>query len=129
MLVCDLEGEREATNKAELDHALMKRYDSGMNYFYLVLDGSEYPSLIIMVSGELAWLYFLSSSEHAGYHSVGAVPGLDPNGRTRFVSPGPQEELFFNDQVVPFADALRAAEEFSVTGQLPQCVDWREPAL
>ena len=128
MLVCDLEGEREATNKAELGHALMKRHDSGVNHFHLTLDRSDWPSLIIMVSGEVAWLYFLSSSEHAGYVSVGAVPGLDPKGWTRFVSPGPQEELLFNDQVVPFVDALRAAEEFSVTGQLPQCVDWYELA-
>lgn len=126
MLVCDLEGEREATSSAELEHALMKRYDSDMNHFRLFRDRSEWPSLIIMVSGDVAWLCFLSSSKHAGYHSVGAVPGLDPKGRTRFVSLGPQEEHFPNDQVVPFADALRAAEEFSVTGQLPQCVDWCE---
>ncbi len=128
MLVSDLEGEYAATSKAELDHALAKRYGSGVNHFHLGLDGSQWPSLIIMVSGELAWLYFLSSSEHAGYHSVGAVPGLDPKGSTRFVSVGPQEEFFFNDQVVPLADALRAAEEFSVTGKLPQCVDWQELA-
>lgn len=41
MLVCDLEGEREATNKAELDHALMKRYGSGVNHFQLSLDRSQ----------------------------------------------------------------------------------------
>jgi hypothetical protein len=129
MLVCDLAGQRETTNKAELNHALMKRHGSGVNHFRLFLgDGNSWPSLIIMVGGEVAWLYFLSSSEHAGYHSVGTVPGLDPNGSTRFVSLGPQDELFPNDQVVPFADALRAAEEFSVTGQLPQCIDWRELA-
>jgi hypothetical protein len=66
------------------------------------------------------------SSEHSGYHSSGAVPGLDLNGSTKFVSLGPQEEHFSNDQLVPFADALRAAKEFSETGQLPQCIDWRE---
>jgi hypothetical protein len=33
MLVCDLEGEREAASEAELEHALMKRYGSGVNHF------------------------------------------------------------------------------------------------
>jgi hypothetical protein len=126
MLVCDLEGQCEARNSAELEQALMKRCGSGANHFRLFRDSGDWPSLIVMVSGEVAWLYFLSSSEHPGHHSLGVVAGLDPNGRTRFVSLGPQEEHFPNDQLVPFADALRAATEFSETGQLPQCIDWRE---
>ena len=126
MRVCDLEGECEAKTNAELEDALMKRYGSGVNHFRLFRDRGEWPSLVIMISGEVAWLYFLSSSEHAGYHSLGVVPGLDPNASTRFVSLGPQEEYFPNDQLVPLADGVRAAKEFSVTGQLPQCVDWRE---
>jgi hypothetical protein len=126
MLVCDLEREHEAKNDAELEHALMKRYGSGVNHFRLFRDRGEWPSLVVMVSGEVAWLYFLSSTEHAGYHSLGVVPGLDSSGSTRFVSLGPQEEHFPNDQLVPFADAVRAAKEFSVSGQLPQCIKWRE---
>jgi hypothetical protein len=126
MLICDLEGDHEAETAVELEHALSKRDESGLNHFQLFHGSAEWPSLIIMANGEIAWLYFLLSSEHAGYYSVGSVPGLDPKGRTRFVSPGPQEEQLFNDQLVPFADALKAAEEFRVTGQLPQCVDWCE---
>jgi hypothetical protein len=53
MLVCDLEDEREAKNNAELEHALMKRYGSGVNHFRLFRDSSDWPSLIMMVSGEV----------------------------------------------------------------------------
>jgi len=127
MLICDLDGEHDVEDDAAIEHVLSRRNGSGMNQFRLFRGRAEadsWPSLIILVNGEIAWLYFLLSSEHSGYHSVGAVPGLDPQGRTKFVSLGPQDEEFSNDQVVPFASALQAAKEFSVAAQLPRCMDW-----
>jgi hypothetical protein len=68
-----------------------------------------------------------SSSEHAGHVSVGAVPGLDPAGSTRFVSHYSEYgEECPNDQVVLFLDALRAAQEFLATERLPRCITWLE---
>lgn len=130
LLITDLEcHEYEVRDESELERVLMSRYGGGFNHFALFVGRDEYPSLIIMVNEELAWLYFLIGSEHPGYHAVGSVGGLDPSEGTRFVSVGPQKELFTNQQVVPFVDALRAAKEFFAMGRLPRCIEWREPTF
>jgi Immunity protein Imm1 len=132
MLICDLEAEQEVESDVELERFLMRRNGSGLNQFQLFLGRAEsewWPSLIVLVNNELAWMYYLLSPEHVGYHSVGALPELDPQRRTRFVNFGPQEDEFSNNQVVRFDDALRAAKEFFVTAQLPKCVQWREPVV
>ena len=126
--VSDMTGEREIASEVELEEVLLRRNASGVNHFHLFPAASKHPLLIMMVNGELAWLYFLSDSDHVGCYARGTVPGLDPKGRTRFVYVGPQDEERFNDQVVQFADAFRAAKEFFATRQLPRCLDWREPS-
>jgi immunity protein Imm1 of predicted polymorphic toxin system len=96
-----------------------------MNEFRIFLEMStDYPMLIIQVNADVAWLYYLPSQEHAGFNSVGHLPGLDPTGRTKFVSLGPQDEQRPNTQVVSFTTALGAAKEFFLTGRLPECVNW-----
>jgi hypothetical protein len=126
MRFSDMSVEKIIDDKDELECALNKRY-GGLNYIVLGDAISNYPMLIIMVNEGLAWLYFLSDEEHVGYYSVGSIPGLDPHQKTRFVSPGPQDEERRNDELVPFSSALLAAQQFFADGRIPTCIQWREP--
>ena len=123
MIIADLRSEFVTCDESTLAHVLKRRFN-GMNEFRMVQQGSEYPVLVVWVNGDCAWLCFVACAERATFHSIGKENARE--GTMRFVSAGPQEEQVPLAQVIPFCDALRAANEFLVTGKMPTCVCWHD---
>jgi hypothetical protein len=118
----------DATNEADVERILLKRYGEGVNALWLYHEPREKPLLLILVNGQLANLDYFSDEEgHPGYHSIGNMPSLPSDGTTVFFMNSPtEEEHVYNGAIVPFADALAAAEEFLVSTELPPSIEWFE---
>jgi len=126
MRISDLERDNmEVESYFDIERILKARCHFDMNEFRISREGADYPLLIIKVNGDLAWLYYIPSPEHPGFHSMGTV-GSDPYGATKFVTLGPQEEQYPNNQLVPFFAAVEATKQFFATPELPKCVKWFE---
>jgi hypothetical protein len=80
-----------------------------------------------MVSGDLAYVHYFPKDRHPGFASLGMLPGLRPGGDTSFF-PDDTNETFeiMNQAVVRFADALRVAQEFAISPELPKSIQWSE---
>jgi Immunity protein Imm1 len=113
---------------AGVNAVLRKREgDDGVNCFWLWQKKSKTPILIIHVNKDLATLHYFPSDDHPGFHSEGAMPGLDPDGdAVFFMNNLSEEERFPNYKVVPFSVALVAAKEFLVSPELPPSIRWFE---
>jgi Immunity protein Imm1 len=118
----------EASDEADVERILLKRYDHGVNAFWLYHEPREKPLLLILVKGQLANLNYLPDEEgHPGYATIGNIPSLPADGFTVFFMNNPKEEEHVpNDAIVPFADALAAAKEFLVSTDLPPSIEWFE---
>jgi hypothetical protein len=62
--------------------------------------------------------------------SVGGLSNLSRGGITNFFD-GPGDEPFdiLNEAVVPFAEALKVAQEFAVSKEMPKCIPWNSLIL
>ncbi len=79
----------------------------------------------MMVKGDLAYLEYFPSDGHPGFVSIGNSLNLKPGGLTTFFPDRTNETLqIMNEAVVPFSDALKAAQEFAVSKTLPKCIQW-----
>ena len=78
MIVADFKGVWEVSTPIELEAALKKRYGHDANSFWLNHPPKSYPSLAILVKGELASINYLPEGDSAGFRSVGHVGGLQP---------------------------------------------------
>jgi hypothetical protein len=66
-----------------------------------------------MMRGDLAYLTYIPSEDHPGFTSVGSS---DARGDTTFFHNDYNEETeIANYAVVPFSDALNAAQEFAIS--------------
>jgi hypothetical protein len=129
MKVRDMSGTTfDVTNNSDVERILLKRYDQGVNAFWLHHEPREMPSLVILVNNQLANLnYFPDEDDHPGYYSIGRIPSLPTDGTTVFFMNSPkEEEHVFNGAIVRFADALAAAKEFLVSTDLPPSIEWFE---
>ena len=127
MKIQDNESERNVTSSRDIEAALSKRQRSGRNSFWLSHGAEPYPVINILVKGELAYLEYFPSESHPGFISVGRSPDLMPGGRTAFFPDDTNETLeIMNEAVVPFSDALRAAQEFAISRTMPKCIQWFE---
>jgi hypothetical protein len=121
----DLTSVRDVTTRLEIDAALSKRDDAGMNSFWLSHGIQEFPAINIMVNGELAYVHYFPEERHPGYASVGNLSHLPRGGITNFFhDPGSEPFDILNEAVVPFSEALKVAQEFAVSKDLPKCISW-----
>jgi hypothetical protein len=78
-----------------------------------------------MVKGDVAYLDYFPSEGHPGFASVGKLPNLRRGGHTIFFPDHTNETLqIMNEAVVPFSDALKAAQEFAMPKTMPKCIRW-----
>jgi Immunity protein Imm1 len=117
----------DASSSVDVERILLKRYDSGVNSFWIYHEPWEKPLLLILVNNELANLHYFPDDKHPGYASIGNTPSLSAHGNTVFCMNSPKEEEEVpNDAIVPFSDALAAAKEFLVSTAMPPSIEWFE---
>ena len=128
MKVVDFKSTHTAKGLRELETILMRRGRNGLNAFWLSHENQEYPTLSILVKGDLAALHYIPAESEAGFRSVGKMPGLEPRGTTSFsISENPADDVEeLNDSVLPFSVALSVANEFFACNKLPVAVEWLE---
>src|SRR6266508_5609040 len=83
MTVTDLTGTHEVSDLRELDAILSRRQD-GKNWYWLAHGTDLYPTLTLVVKGDLAYLWFVPNHSNPGFNSIATDHGLDPNGSTTF---------------------------------------------
>src|SRR5215469_17125394 len=121
--IARIESAIDVTTRLEIESALSKRDDAGMNSFWLSHGTEEFPAINIMVNGDLAYVHYFPDDDHPGYGSAGAVPNLSRGGKTNsFMHSSDQPNPIRNDAVVPFSKALKVAQEFAVSKSLPKCI-------
>jgi hypothetical protein len=111
----------------ELVAILRKRYGNNANSVWISHEGEgEYPTLALVVKGDLAHLNFFPKEYDAGFTSQGNISdGLEGTTTTSFFITERGEEIWVsNDAVLPFSLALQAVKEFFRTKELPRCVEW-----
>jgi hypothetical protein len=117
----------DATSPLDIEVALSKRDGAGRNSFWLSHGAELYPVINILAKGDLAYLGYFPSDGHPGFASVCRSLKLSPGGYTTFYPDDTNETLeIMNEAVVPFLDALKAAQEFSISKTLPKCIQWFE---
>jgi hypothetical protein len=117
----------DVSNGADVERILLKRYDQGVNAFWLYHEPRKKPLLLILVNNQLANLHYFPNEEHPGYCPIGKMPSLPNHGSTVFFMRSLKErEEVPNDAIVPFADALAAAKEFLASTALPRSIEWFE---
>jgi hypothetical protein len=127
MKIQDNESETNVTSSRDIEAALSKRQGSGRNSFWLSHGTELYPVISVLVNGDLAYLEYFPSDGHPGFTSVGGSLDLSPGGHTAFFPDDTHETLqIMNEAVVPFPDAVRAAQEFAISKTLPRCIEWVE---
>jgi hypothetical protein len=127
MRIQDNESESNVTGPRDIEAALSKRQGSGRNSFWLSHGENLYPVINILVNGSLSYLEYFPSEGHPGFTSVGTSLDLSPGGHAAFFPDDTNETLqIMNEAVVPFSDAVRAAQEFAISKALPKCIRWLE---
>jgi len=130
MKIEDFDSIQDLTTPLEVETALSKRHDAGLNSFWLSHGDDRFPAINIMVNGDLAYVHYFPNDDHPGYASVGALPNLSRGGKTNFFMHSSDEpNAIRNDAVVPFSSALKTAQEFAVSKNMPKCIPWRSLAL
>jgi hypothetical protein len=128
MKIIDFEGVHEVTSVEELDTILKTRHGEGVNSFWLSHGSNAYPTLSILVNGDLAALNFIAEENDAGFRSISSMPKLKSNQTITFAtSSSPADDVVVpNDAVLPFSTALKAAKDFFLSKELPRSVEWME---
>ena len=123
----DYKSAKVASLEDEISAALGVRYGAGVNEFWLSNGQDKFPSMSIVVNGDLASLSYFPKPRDPGYRSVGCYPGLDAGGCTTSYMNSPEEEHeVSNDAIVPYSTALKAAQQFATTDVLPTVLEWFE---
>jgi hypothetical protein len=127
MTIEDFGGRHRANNPSELESVLRKTHGPGVNGFWLSHDDDKYPTLALLVNGDLATLSYFPRESHPGFTPAGGIAGLDKSGTTTFsIDTVEQETEIWNEQVVAFSTALSVAKEFFDWKELPQSIEWTE---
>jgi hypothetical protein len=117
---------RDITTPQDLAAALNKRYGDGINSFWLSHGVDEFPAINILVKGGLAYVHYFPELARAGFASLAREPGPKPNETSVFLLDPTEKVWIRNDALVPFQDALKAAQEFAISKALPKCIRWLE---
>jgi len=101
--IARIESAIDVTTRLEIESALSKRDDAGMNSFWLSHGTEEFPAINIMVNGDLAYVHYFPADRHPGYASVGNLPHLSRGGITNFFhDPGGDHSIFLTIRWCPF---------------------------
>ncbi|MBP0956218.1 MAG: hypothetical protein J5997_02505 [Oscillospiraceae bacterium] len=107
----------------DVDDILKIRFGSGVNEFWISLEG-EYPCMAVMINGDLGSVTYFSNDLCAGFQSYG---GKKAEENVTFYTNTPEEKTELDGRyAVSSAVALRAAREFVFTGIRPVCIEWVE---
>jgi len=112
------------TSINELETALAKRYDD-RNCFWISHDDHQYPTLGILVKGDMAYVSYLPRELEAGFRSVGDM-GADPDDMvTLSISEFKGDDVdVLREAIVPWPTALSVAKEFFHSKELPTSIEW-----
>jgi hypothetical protein len=91
MRVEDFGGAHKASNISQLETVLKKRYSPGVNGFWLSHDNEKYPSVSLLVKGDLGCLHYFPTDSHPGFLSIGSVQELKPDEATIFFLDNPDQ--------------------------------------
>ena len=125
MIIQDYHSTWNVTTPAEIEAALRKRRRAGVNSFWLGYVAGGFPAINILVKGDLAHVHYFPNEDHPGFASVAKLPVPRPNAlRVFFINPTEEIDVL-NGEVIPFSDALKAAQEFAVSATtMPKCIRW-----
>src|SRR5579864_5030310 len=113
MRIEDYDSECDVTKPADIEAALSKRHAGEINAFWLSHGTEKFPAIAILVRGGLANVHYFPRDRDPGFSSVAKVPGPRPNETSTFFV-RPTEKIWVrNDMLIPFSDALKAAQEFA----------------
>jgi hypothetical protein len=127
VFIQDFDSAHNVENPADIEAILSKRHRTGINSFWLGQSAGGFPAINIMVNGDLACVHYFPKEHDAGFTSVGGSLGLSPEGDTVFFDNNTNEACpIMNDSVVPFSEALKAAQEFAISKTMPTCMQWFE---
>jgi hypothetical protein len=124
MRIEDFDSEHNAASPRDIAAALSKRDGRGINSFWLYHGAEKYPTINIMVKGDLAYVHYFLKHRHPGYASVAKVLGPRPNETSIFFLYPTEKVWVRNDALVPFSDALKVAQEFATSTEMPKCIQW-----
>jgi hypothetical protein len=127
MRIQDYDTVWDVTEPAEIKAALRKRHGAGRNAFWLSHGSNDFPTINIMVNGDLAYIHYFPERRHPGFSSIGMAPGLKSGGESVFFPSSSNEPLgIMNEQVVGFSDAMKVAQEFAFSAAMPKSIRWFE---
>ncbi len=127
MRIQDYDTVWDVTEPAEIEAALRKRHGAGRNAFWLSHGNNEFPTINIMVNGDLAYIHYLPERRHPGFSSIGMAPSLKSGEESVFFPSSSNEPLgIMNEQVVGFSDAMKVAQEFAFSAAMPKSIRWFE---
>ena len=125
MIVADLKNVvHHVASLSQLETTLGVRYN-GANCFWISHDDDQYPTLGILVKGDMAYLNYIPKEFDAGYRSVGQ-PGRDSHDVVTFsISDYSADDLdILREAIVPWSTALAVAKDFFHSKELPNSVEW-----
>jgi hypothetical protein len=126
MRIEDYDSECDVTDPADIEAALRKRHDGGINSFWLSHGANKFPAIGILVKGDFANVHYFPRDRDPGFASVAKVPGPRPNETSIFFVTPTEKIWLLNSTLIPFSDALRAAQEFATSATMPKCIRWSE---
>jgi hypothetical protein len=123
----EFKGKYEASNIAEFEIVLNRRYGPEVNGFWMSHSNQRHPALSLLVKGSLSTLLYVPTEGHPGFAPVGRTEGLDSEEFTMFSVDTIEQELeVSNGQVVNILEAVAAARDFFASIELPKAIRWQE---
>ena len=126
MKIEDYDSECDVADPADIDAALNKRHGDGLNSFWLSHGAEEFPAINILVKRDIAYVHYFPTEGEPGFASAAEVPGPRPNETSIFFEYPTEKMWILNSALIPFSDALKAAQEFAVSKTMPKCIQWSE---
>lgn len=126
MKVIDFFGVQDVSSLDELRALLRRRSNAGCNAFWLSHGNAPYPTLSLLVKGDLATLNYIPRESDAGFRSLCSKHCARADATMTFAtSETPADDIaVLNDAVVPLDAALEAANQFFLQNSLPKSVEW-----
>jgi hypothetical protein len=124
MRIEDYDSVCDVLSSQDIEAALSRRHPDGMNSFWLSHGTEEFPYINILANGDLAYVHYFPREGHPGFASVAKGPVDKPRDTSVFFLYPTEKVWILNGAVVPFSDALKAAQEFAISSTMPKCIRW-----
>jgi hypothetical protein len=126
MRIQDYDSVWNVTKPADIEAALSKRHGDGVNAYWLSHGSKLHPVMSILVKADVAYVLYIPNEDHPGFASVAKLPGARPHETSIFFVTPTEKAWILDGAVVPFSDALKAAQEFAVSETMPRSIQWFE---